>query len=105
MGITRQIYCETCHVMADELVAKLNGLDGRGLDWEDEVIIILDHLCGKRNFKKSAADFKFPVDKMVRCWLKFSSFKLSKGDTKSNEHFYFLLCLYFPIKIDLAKPF
>ena len=74
MGITRQIYCETCHVMADELVAKLDELDGRGLDWEDEVIIILDHLCGKRNFKKSAADFKFPVDKMVRSWLKFLSF-------------------------------
>ena len=30
-GISRQIYCETCHIMAKELVEKLDDLDGKGL--------------------------------------------------------------------------
>lgn len=61
LGISRQIYCETCHLMADELVLKLDELDGKGLEWEDEVIIILDHICGKRNFRESAKEFKVCV--------------------------------------------
>merc|ERR1712037_801820 len=65
LGISRQIYCETCHIMASELVKKLDELDGKGLTWDDEVII-LDHICGKRNYKEAAKEYKFPVDKMVR---------------------------------------
>ena len=30
-GISRQIYCETCHIMAKELIEKLDDLDGKGL--------------------------------------------------------------------------
>ena len=38
---SRQIYCETCHVMSDVLTAKLTELDEKGLEYDEEVILIL----------------------------------------------------------------
>jgi len=81
LGISRQIYCETCHVMSDVLTAKLTELDEKGLEYDEEVILILDVLCGKRNFRETAQDMGFPVDKMVRSCQAFHN----KHDDKIEE--------------------
>ena len=80
-GISREIYCETCHIMADVLVDKLDELDEQELDWDEEVILILDVLCGKRNFRDHAATLGYPTDKMVRACQGFHN----KHDDKLEE--------------------
>ena len=52
--------------MAGVLIDKLDTLDEEGKEWDEEVILILDVLCGKRNFRDHAPKLGYPVEKMVR---------------------------------------
>ena len=65
--------------MAGVLIDKLDTLDEEGKEWDEEVILILDVLCGKRNFRDHAPKFGYPVEKMVRACQALSFFiSLSK---------------------------
>ena len=67
--------------MANVLVKKLDELDDQGKEWDEEVILILDVLCGKRNFRDFAAELSYPTEKMVRACQAFHN----KHDDKLEE--------------------